>query len=410
MISLPVGIAIVLACLGLQAFFSGSEMALVSADSLKLSARAKEGNRGAELALSMLEAETRLLGTCLIGTNLSLITGTTVASLVILARPGAQPWLPTAIMVPMLLVFGEALPKTVGNYHGTTLAPYLARPLRIAQLLFTPLLALVTAWDRLLSSVTGVVDSAGVTRQEILLLLDEKSDGPIAEGDVRLIKRIFQITETPVEDVMTPLVQVHALAEDADVAEAVQAFIRTGHSRLPIYRDRVDNLIGVLHHQDVLFGDADASITDLVREASYVPESKRVDELIREMREIRVHFMVVVDEYGGGVGVITLEDLLEEVVGEIHDERDRDELRIRQLSANSWRMQAQVEIEQLADRIGREVPEGDDYETVAGLLLSHLGRIPEIGEVVDIEGLRFRIEEADARAIRRVHLIVLEES
>lgn len=409
MISLPVGTAVVLGCLAMQAFFSGSEMALVSADGLRLSARAKEGDRGAELALSLLEAETRLLGTCLIGTNLALITGTTVASLALLALPDTPPWLPTAVMVPLLLVFGEALPKTVGNHHGTALAPYLARPLRAFQLLFTPILALVTAWDRLLSSITGVVDSAGVTRQEILLLLEEKPDGPIAEEDVRLIKRIFQITETPVEDVMTPLVQVQALSEDADYGQAVETFIRTGHSRLPIFRDRVDNLIGVLHHQDVLFGDASESIRSLVRETAYVPETKRVHELLREMREARVHFMVVVDEYGGGVGVVTLEDLLEEVVGEIHDERDRDELRIRQLSSTSWRMQAQFEVEQLAERIGRDVPEGD-YETVAGLILSVLGRIPETGEVVEVDGLRFRVEEADARAIRRVHLVVLPTS
>ena len=230
-------------------------------------------------------------------------------------------------------------------------------------------------------------------------------DRPIDEEDVRLIKRIFQITETPVEDVMTPLVRVNALAEDADRAEAVQAFIRSGHSRIPIFRERVDNLVGVLHHQDVLFGEDGATIEDLVRPARYVPESKRVDVLLREMREDRVHFMVVVDEYGGGVGVVTLEDLLEEVVGEIQDERDRDELRIRQLSANSWRMPAQVEVEHLSERIGTEVPEGD-YETIAGLILERLGRIPEVGEVIEVEHLRFRIEEADARAILRVHLVV----
>ena len=243
MISGALGIAVVGSCMCLQAFFSGSEMALVSADELKLSARAREGNRGAQLALDLLEAETRLLGTCLIGTNISLITGTTVASMVILSRQDAPAWLPTLVMVPLLLVFGEALPKTVGNYHGTVLAPVLARPLQVFQVLFSPILALVTAWDRLLATSTGVVESAGVTRQEILLLLEDKPDGPIDEEDVRLIKRIFQITETPVEDVMTPLVRVNALAEDADRAEAVQAFIRSGHSRIPIFRERVDNLV-----------------------------------------------------------------------------------------------------------------------------------------------------------------------
>ncbi|MCO4743794.1 MAG: HlyC/CorC family transporter [Proteobacteria bacterium] len=407
MISVPTGIAIVLSCLALQAFFSGSEMALVSADELKLTARAKDGDRGAQLALSLLEAETSLLGTCLIGTNLCLITGTTVASLVMLSSGDVRAWVPTAVMVPLLLVFGEALPKTVGNYHGTTLAPLLARPLRLFQILFAPVLGLVTAWDRLLSAITGVHESAGVTRQEILLLLEEKPDGPIDEEDVRLIRRIFQITETPVEDVMTPLVQVNALSVDAERGEAVDAFIRSGHSRIPIYRDRIDNLVGMLHHLDVLFGDDGTSIADLVREPAYVPESKRVDELLREMREMRVHFMIVVDEYGGSVGVVTLEDLLEEVVGEIQDERDRDEPRIRQLAENSWRMPAQVEVDALSERIGREVPEGD-YETVAGLLLTRLGRIPEVGEVVEVERLRFRVEDADARAIRRVHLLVMD--
>ena len=212
------------------------------------------------------------------------------------------------------------------------------------------------------------------------------------------------MTETQIDDCMTPLVEVVAIDEDLDVGETIKFVKQGGFSRLPVFRGRIDNIVGLISLRDLLFNaEVSDSVAQHMQPAIFVPETKRVDDLLREMRRDHNHFAVVVDEYGGVVGVVTIEDLLEEIVGEIHDERDTDEPGIRRLSEREWLIPARLEIEEISDVIGVELPEGE-YETVAGLILAAVGRIPEPGEVIRIRGFVFRVEQASERAIQRVHL------
>ncbi|MCB9668222.1 MAG: HlyC/CorC family transporter [Alphaproteobacteria bacterium] len=399
---LAIGLATVGIALVAQGFFSGSEMAFVSANRARLEAMKAEGNRGAARALEMLEREDQLLGTCLIGTNVSLITGATVVSGMVLSRGGSE-LLATFALAPFALLLGEAVPKTVYQHHANTLAPILSGPLRVAQVLFTPMLWVVGAWAKLLG---GALDrESHPSRQELVMLLDADQGSDIKPRERRIIRRVLGLDDLTVEDAMTPLVDVRAVSRDAPIEDAVAQILKHGHSRLLVYSDRVDNIIGVIDHAALLFGaEPGQSVADRMEILeTYTPEVKSARELLDEMRASGEELRVVVDEYGGVVGMVTLEDLLEELFGEIHDERDVLEPSIRQIGEREWRIPARTELEAVERAIGRKLPEGA-YETVAGLILDHTGRIPAPDETVVIDDMRLTIEQGNARAVLQVRL------
>ncbi|HHO54142.1 MAG TPA: HlyC/CorC family transporter [Deltaproteobacteria bacterium] len=400
------GLPLVGVTLLLQGFFSGSEMAFVSANRALLQAKADGGSAGAELALQMLrQEEDRLLGTCLIGTNLCLIGGTTTFGLVMVQQGLPQEWLQTLLYVPLGLLFGEAVPKLVYRHYADALTPRLAPLLRGVQRPLAPALWIVRRWRNLLQALLRPPEDHKIRREDIVQMLDDEA-GPIDPEDRALIQRLLAMNETTVEACMTPLIHVHAIAEDAPLTEGIQIVLQEGYSRIPVFRDRVDNIVGRIEHRDLLFSPPETtSIAGLIRPVRFVPESKRIDELLREMREHADAFVVVVDEYGGSVGIVTLEDLLEEVIGDIEDERDLRTPSIRRLGEREWRVPARTEIDELEEVLGHALPKGE-YETIAGLLLAVTGRIPEAGEVVRIGGLIVHIEAASDRAVHLVRVVL----
>lgn len=401
------GLPLLALALLLQGFFSGSEMALVSANRALLKARADEGHRGSILALSMLAQEERVFGTCLLGTNLSLITGTGIVARILSFYGYEEEWLVALCYVPLGLFFGEAVPKTLFRHWADTLAPLLCYPIRGLQWVLTPLLWGLSQWSHVLGRLlrSGHADD-GIRREDIVQLLDDKAGHRIDAEDRAFIKRLLAMNETSVEEAMTPLVEVNAIDEAMTIAQAIQVVLREGHSRMPVYRERVDNVQGVVYHKDLLFAPDDhASIATVMRPVRFVPETKAVDELLREMREQADPFAVVVDEYGGSVGIVTAEDLLELVVGEIRDEGDLQAPTIRKVADKEWKAPARAELDAVEKELGRALPAGD-YETLAGLILSITGRIPKTGETVVVGTVRFVIEAASDRAVEvvRIHL------
>ncbi|MFT7518383.1 MAG: putative hemolysin [Kiritimatiellia bacterium] len=396
----------VVVCLALQAFFSGTEIAMTSADRIRLQTRAQNGDTRSQMALDLIMSEDQLLGTCLIGTNLTLVTGTTLVAMLLSWSDVNLPLGAALVYTPIALIFGEVLSKTVFQFHANMLVPYLARPIRTAQLLFWPLLRVVSAWSSALELLLGSSRRRAATREEIIGLLDHPGPGSIAPDDKQLIRRLFEITQTSIEDCMTPLIDMHALPAGASIDDAIEVAIESGHSRLPIFQDRIDNIVGVVQVRDLLAHNGTDLVMDVMRAPQFVPESKKAGVLLQEMRKRSDRLAVVVDEYGGSVGVITIEDLLEEVVGEIRDERDEDEPSIIAINEREWRMPARVELDELEEVIGHTIPEGD-YETVAGLVLAHEGRIPTTGETIVIGLLRVHIEHATPRAIQAVRIELL---
>jgi putative hemolysin len=391
-------------CLLLQATYAGAEVALLAVDRAKLEERAEAKDRGAKRILDVLAYEDRLIGTSLIGVNLWLVLGS--ASVLYGARglSPAQPafWVPVVLYVIATVAFAEVVPRRVGRHYALALSGPAASLLRWSEAPFAPLLGLVSVWASLLRRWIRAERRAPMTREEILRLLHtEAVPGETIPEEHRMIRRVFAITQTTAVECMTPLVDVDAVEGETPIRDAVALAVRTGRTRLPVYGERIDHIIGFVHATGLLFGNApEAPIRNLIRPVRYVPETKRVDELLQDLRRDREHFVVVVDEYGGSIGILTIEDILEELIGEIQDERDEED-GIRQLSEQEWRVPARAEIDALEQAVGRRVPPGD-YETVAGLILSVIGRIPRTGETIPIGELVFRIEEANERAIQTV--------
>jgi len=396
-------LVLIAACVVLQGFFSGSEIALVSADRLRLQGQAREGGRGAALALRMLEKPAWTLGTCLVGTNLCLIASSTLAAGLVTRELGLPAALAAAFVVPFTLTLGEMVPKALYQHHADRLVHVVVFPLRVVGLVFAPVLTVIELASRALGGSMDDEDRP-VTRQELRLLLDSPGATGISADDRQLIKRVFAFTEATVEDAMVPLIQVVAVPDTATVAEAARRMAESGHSRLPVYSERVDRIDRVVLHQDLLTAtEWGAPVTVVARPCHFVPETKRVDELLLEMRRRRHRMVVAVDEYGGAVGLITVEDLLEEIVGEIEDESDKDPLLVRRAGEREWVASGRAEREHIQEACGLLLPDGD-FETVAGFLLSRLGRVPKVGESIRAGRFVILVSKASPRAVAEVTL------
>jgi CBS domain containing-hemolysin-like protein len=305
-------------------------------------------------------------------------------------------------VVPFTLTLGELVPKTVFQYHADSLVPVLVFPLRLCGLALSPVLWVFDAIIRVAGGVE--LGDRPLTREGIRILLNVSQDPNLSPEDKAMIRRVFAFTEAVVEDVMVPLIHVVAVPDSSTCAEAAEHMIRSGHSRLPVYKERIDDITGVLLNQDLMSTqDWGTAVSEICRTPLFVPETKRVDHLLQDMRRLRLRMAVVVDEYGGAVGLITVEDLIEEIVGEIEDESDRSRTRVRRLDDRNWLALGRSEREHLEATCGLQLPDGD-FETLAGYVLTTVGRIPKTGECVQLGEYSLTVSNVSDRAILEVHI------
>lgn len=346
-----------------------------------------------------------------------------------LANAGGPLLGPSADPLGFLADLGLMLGVFVFGVQGLARGLARAAPEQVLLLLMGPALLLSRIATPLvwLSEGTGLVFARAFglardknedeeAREEILDAVTEGGrEGAIAEGEREMIENIIEVADQAVSEVMTPRTSVFALAIDTPLHEAVSRIVEEGHSRIPVYEESIDEVRGILYAKDLLpyWGKAESevpSIADLVRRASFTPETKKTSELLQELRQGKVHLAIVLDEYGGMAGLVTIEDILEEIVGEIEDEYDQEEdpehRSIEQFSEHEAEVAAIVHIDELNDLLHTELPEDDNYDTVGGLLFAHLGRVPEAGEECELDGVRFEIVDADERRIRRVKVTV----
>lgn len=401
-------VVLIAACLLLEGFFSGSETAIISADRVSLRARARRGDARAMVAQELLERSERLLSTTLVGTNLAVVTGTSLATLAVGRWVGAE-WesvVTTAVMSPLILVFGEILPKSLGRANALGMTLRVARALRFAQRLMAPVVVGV-GWvaDTVLRPLGrgGGAGSPYVSREGLKALAEVGAEqGALLSEEKRMMHSVLELHERPVETVMVPLVEMVALPLDATLADLETATARSGFSRLPVYEGRVDNVVGIVRVVDALKEELapDAPVGPLVhRDVAYVPETKPVGELLAELRYSLAPMAIVVEEHGGVVGLVTLEDLVEEVIGHIRDEREGEDL--LRLEARSFDCDGAMEVDELVRLTGLPVRK-EGFETVGGLLMKLTGRIPQRGETVAFGPYRVEVLEATARQVRRV--------
>ncbi|HEX9205698.1 MAG TPA: hemolysin family protein [Candidatus Deferrimicrobiaceae bacterium] len=400
-------VALVALCLLLEGLFTGSEMILVSADRHRLHERSRRGERGARLALLLLERPDRVLATTLTATNILVVLSTVIVTSRLLPRfgPWAE-WVAVGVVTPLVIVLGEVVPKSFSRPRADRLVGGAARLVRVAQAALYPLVAAVSWLARLLSSPFGGVApvQALVTREELSLLLQVGRGVTDVESHERvMVRRAFHFGETRVADVFRPLAQVVALPEEATCREAARLAAQSGFSRYPLYRGRIDHVTGFLHVLDTVGSPPDAPVLPLLRKALFVPELMSLDELLRAFREGRTSFAVVVDEFGGVTGIVTAEDVVEEVVGEIEDEYDRRMEYYKKVSDDEFLVPGRMELAHLSEELGVRLPEGD-YSTVGGFLTSLAGRIPAPGEEFPIPGARLRVERSSERAVLEVRV------
>ncbi len=403
--SLEVVIAIIIISLILQAFFAGSEIALISCDRVKIRSLAEEGSKSARLVLSAFNQVERFLSTTLVGINLSLIISTIVLTFYIQEKYGQGGELYTVLILsPFIIIFGQIVPKAVFQKRRNTIILWAIYPLWVASKIFYPILIFINIFTKKLLNLVGSTGSTFITREELIDVIEGDTTKPTVDYKERIIKRIFRFSETAVDEIMIPLIHVCALSENSKVGDAIRLIKETGHSRIPIFSERVDNITGMLHSFYLLGADPNDAIKNYSQPPFYVPESKLVDELLDEMKEGRAGMAVVVDEYGGAVGAITLEDILEEIVGEIEDEYDKGIKFWRKAGDGEYLINPKIEIEALNDDLGLEIPESDDYETLGGFLLSELGSIPKSGDKVKHTNFTFTVTKSTSRSIEEVKL------
>ena len=401
-----------IACLIATMFFSAAEMAFIAANRLRLRHLAEEGHRIAAEYLQAFRNPARVLSTAMMGVTVAHIVASSAVTFALLPRfGGAAALVATAVLTPVMLVFGEIIPKAVAREWATRLILTLYRPLVWTSVLLAPFVAVSqTAVGLMLRVVGGQQEDVRhfVSREELKNLLQmEPGEADVTTQEAEMIDNIFDLGETTVREVMVPLVDVVMVLETAKPMEAVMLVQQRGFSRLPVFAGRETAIGGVVTAMDLLRRGANAtSVREIMRQPLYVPESKRIDDLLREMQKGRVHLAVVVDEYGGATGIVTLEDIVEQIVGEIEDEHDRTPASVERLRDGSYWVAARTNIDELNEALDWTLPKRD-YETIAGLVLSTLGRIPRTGEEFTVPGYTITVLEADNRRVIAVKIAAM---
>jgi CBS domain containing-hemolysin-like protein len=398
---------LIVACLLAEGFFSGSEIGVVSADAHKLRHDAAKGSRGARLALEMLERPEWLLSTTLVGTNIAVVTNTTLTTALMLDLFGENGrWIAIAVAAPLIWIFGEIVPKSVFQQKADSITPYAIFVLKGASYVFSPVLVVFTSLTRFATRMFGGSEQNPFTlREEIITMLQmPASGGDIDPAQNEMIRRMFTFTESTVDEIMIPLIDVVGVEHSVTRGEAIQVAVTSSHVQLPVYEARVDRIIGFVHTLERLGMAPDEPIAAHVRPVKFVPENKSAKDLLFELRDARENAAVVVDEFGGAEGLITIEDIMEEVVTDLEDEYDHgEETEIHKLDERNFVVAGRTEIDTLRLHLGIAIPAGE-YGTVAGFLLSRFGDIPPAGSVLDAESITYTVKSVTAQAIEEVQI------
>lgn len=415
-------------------FFAGSEIAIVSARKSRLEAKAKEGSSGARQALDLQANADRFLATVQVGITLignfsAAYGGARIASVL---AGALQPSMgdsaePVALLIVVILitylslVLGELVPKRLALQAAETWASFAAPFMNFLAKVTTPIVFILTTSVNLIFRLIGVKRDSddSVTGEDIVFLAQEGAQsGTVEAGEAFFIQRAFEFTDRPIRNVMTPRTELTTVDADAPLQEAVQQFINSQYTRIPVYEDTPDHIVGTIHVKDILAAAIKPTpvktVRSLIRRTAVLPETAHIDEAMNRFRVDGIHMAVVIDEYGQTAGVVTMEDLLEELVGEIRDEHDRGESNpIVQREDGSWLVNGLEAYDRVVKRVGLppvQPEEEGDYTTLAGMLLARLGRIPQETDTVTVAGFQIEVIDMDGRRIDKVLITRLPET
>ena len=389
----------------MEAFFSGSEIGMVSVNRIKMKQMAEDGNSAARSILKLLENPERLFTTTSLGTNLAMVASTAIFTAFMVTHFGdSGEWMAMIIISPLIFFGGEIIPKVIFQHRADSIMLLMIYPLIFFYKVLSPFIiwlskasAKFTNQVQLASAQEHKTFSRDQLRQ-VLSLESQTVDLGVTEK--KIIHNIFNFGELRAEHCMVPLIQMTALKDTATLTEAHDVANDSGFSRMPIFHERIYNLIGILNTFDLLDQPvANTPITSLIRPAYYIPPNKKIDDLLKELQQRGLHMAIVVDEYGGCIGLITIEDLLEKIVGEIEDEYDKPERTYDHYADGGYLVDGSTEISVLNDSLNWDIPSGD-FDTLAGLTIDRLERIPNPGDQVMVGLYRITVKEASKRKIQ----------
>ncbi|WP_292364679.1 MULTISPECIES: hemolysin family protein [unclassified Methanoculleus] len=412
---LTIEIILFIVCLLLSGFFSSSEVALISITRAKVRALLNQGRKGAKALDTLKRSTDGLLITILIGNNIVNVAAASLATAIAIAIYGdVGIGIATGVTVILMLVFGEIGPKMYASRNTEKLALGVARPILYLSRVLYPVLWVADRIKRQFAFRPGVTEPV-VTEEEIKEWIDVgEEEGTIEEEERDMLYSVLRFGDTTVREVMTPRVDVVMLEDVSTLENALSLFNETGFSRIPVYHEHIDNVVGLLNVKDVFSAvfrqQTSATIRNLMYEPYFVPESKKIDELLKELQVKKQHMAVVLDEYGSFTGIVTVEDMLEELVGEIMDEFDEEEPEVQQIEEGVYLVDARAWVEHLNEDLDLDLPLTDTYESIGGLVIDRLGHIPRRGEVVKVEESKITLVVMQMRGRRIVKVKLITAS
>ena len=403
---------IILVCIVLSAYFSATETAFSSVNRIRLKSQQEKGDEKAGLVLRLLERYDKMLSTILVGNNLVNIMATAMATVIFVRLFGEDrgSGIATAVTTVVLLLFGEITPKSIAARFPERTAMLFAPSLRVAMIVLTPLTALFSLWKRLLSFLVKEGEDRSITEDELLTMVDVAEDeGGIGEQESTLLRNSIDFMDQEAQDILTPRVDIAGVEKGETKQEIAARFAETGYSRLPVYEGDLDHIVGILYQKDFYnkVYDGDGDVASIIRPVLFVSEHRDLGSLLREMQQKKMQIAVVLDEFGGTRGIVTMEDILEELVGEIWDEHDEIVNEIEKVSDTEYLVMGGTNLEKLMDELERTTE--SDALTVSGWVLEAAGHIPVKGEKLQIEECLVTVLEMDQRRVQRIRLVVPEK-
>ena len=408
---MEIHIIIIVVCVFLSAYFSATETAFSTFNRIRVKNMAEKGNKKAALVLSLSDNYDSLISAILIGNNIVNILASSLGALVcgnFIANSDVASAVNTAVLTVVILIFGEISPKTIAKNNPENFVLFSAPIINFVRIILFPFIFIFNGWQKLLAKLFKKEEDQGMTEEELISIIEEaEEEGDIDKEESDLIKSAIEFGELEVGDIFTPRIDITALPVSANKEMVAKTFSESGYSRLPVYDGDLDNVVGILYYKDfyTVAYKTNVPLHEIIKPVIYVAKTQPVNELMKELQEKQLHMAVVTDEFGSTSGIVTLEDILEEIVGEIWDEHDEIIEKIKEVGENEYVVSGKANTEKLFEELDIDIDDEIDAVTVGGWAMEVLGKIPEVGDTFEEHGVAVEVLEMDGRRVESVHVL-----
>ncbi len=405
-------LVIILFCLVMSAYFSATETAFSTLNRIRIKNLAEDGNKRAKKVMGMVDDFDTMLSTVLVGNNIVNILSSAIATVLfigLLKNNDLGTTVSTVVMTIVVLLFGEISPKSIAKKYPERFAMFSAPILQFISIILFPLTKLFGLWQAMLTRIFKSGDDTGMTEDELISIIEvAEEEGDLGEAETTLIKSAIEFNDLEVGDIFTPRRDVVAVSENAAQEEVAEIFTESGYSRIPVYRDSIDDIVGIVYYKDfysTAFGK-DVPLSEIMKPVLYVTRTQHINDLMKELQKKQLHMAIVMDEFGAMSGIVTLEDIIEEIVGEIWDEHDEIVEEIKQIGENEYIISGKANVSKVFDLFDID-DEETDAQTMGGWAMDVLGKIPEIGDTFESDGLSAEILDMDDKRVDHLRIVYL---